>query len=207
MSTHGRTGVSKLFFGSTTERVLRETTVPVLVTPAGDPGPTTLEDLKRGIGGVLAPVDLSPFSRHQVAVAAGLAKASGAPLILLHVFEPVFSLPGQEGVMTRADADRRVAATQQLRALAEGLGETVKAEILLTEGNPAAEIATRAKQHGIDAIVMGLHAGSVLGPRMGSVTYRVLCQTHASVLALPPATGAVANQLFARARNDEAFPV
>ena len=33
ISTHGLTGVRKLFFGSTTERVLRETTRPVLVTP------------------------------------------------------------------------------------------------------------------------------------------------------------------------------
>src|SRR4249919_766542 len=31
MSTHGLTGIRKLFFGSTTERVLRETTRPVLV--------------------------------------------------------------------------------------------------------------------------------------------------------------------------------
>ena len=39
MSTHGLTGVRKLFFGSTAERVLRETTVPVLLTPAHDHGP------------------------------------------------------------------------------------------------------------------------------------------------------------------------
>src|SRR5687768_6070755 len=31
MSTHGRAGMAKMFFGSTTERVLRETRVPVLV--------------------------------------------------------------------------------------------------------------------------------------------------------------------------------
>ena len=37
MSTHGLTGMRKLFFGSTTERVLRETTIPVLATPpSGD---------------------------------------------------------------------------------------------------------------------------------------------------------------------------
>ena len=33
VSTHGLTGMRKLFFGSTTERVLRETTTPVLITP------------------------------------------------------------------------------------------------------------------------------------------------------------------------------
>ena len=39
MSSHGLTGVRKLFFGSTTERVLRRATVPVLVTRSGDRGP------------------------------------------------------------------------------------------------------------------------------------------------------------------------
>jgi nucleotide-binding universal stress UspA family protein len=39
MATHGLTGFRKMFFGSTTERVLREATVPVLLlTPATDTG-------------------------------------------------------------------------------------------------------------------------------------------------------------------------
>jgi nucleotide-binding universal stress UspA family protein len=87
MSTHGHTGVGKVLFGSTTERLLRETPVPVLVTPAGDPGPATLEDLARGFGGVLAPLDLTPFSHRQLAVAQGLARALGTTLTLLHVVE------------------------------------------------------------------------------------------------------------------------
>src|SRR5688500_16374792 len=33
MSSHGRSGAAKRFFGSTTEGVLRSTTTPVLVTP------------------------------------------------------------------------------------------------------------------------------------------------------------------------------
>ena len=42
MSTHGLTGVRKRFFGATTERVLRDTGTPVLVTPAVEPGPLYL---------------------------------------------------------------------------------------------------------------------------------------------------------------------
>ena len=33
---------------------------------------------------------------------------------------------------------------------------------------------------------MGLHASALAGPRMGSVTYRVLCLAPSLVLALPP---------------------
>ena len=35
-------------------------------------------------------------------------------------------------------------------------------------------------------IVMGLHGSPPLGPRMGSVTYRLLCLSQVLVLALPP---------------------
>ena len=66
ISTHGLTGIRKLFFGSTTERVLRETTRPVLVTPPADPGVVHVEDGKRLVRRILVPVDLSPASGHQV---------------------------------------------------------------------------------------------------------------------------------------------
>ena len=34
---------------------------------------------------------------------------------------------------------------------------------------------------------MGMHAPEGIGPRIGSITYRVLCEVSAVVLALPPA--------------------
>src|SRR5918993_262306 len=44
MGSQGSTGFRKAYFGSTTERVLRETSTAVLVTPAGDAGPRRTED-------------------------------------------------------------------------------------------------------------------------------------------------------------------
>ena len=86
ISTHGLTGIRKLFFGSTTERVLRETTQPVLITPV-DPGVVRVEDARRLIRRILVPVDLSPASLHQTQVARGLADALDLRLILAHVIE------------------------------------------------------------------------------------------------------------------------
>lgn len=37
MGTHGRSGFKRLFLGSTTERVMRRTDLPVLAVPAKDP--------------------------------------------------------------------------------------------------------------------------------------------------------------------------
>jgi nucleotide-binding universal stress UspA family protein len=203
MSTHGRTGIGKVFFGSTTERLLRETHVPVLVTPAGDPGPATLEDLTRGFGGVLAPIDLTPFSRRQVTIAQGLAQALETTLTLLHVIEPIMVVPERERFERLLHDDRKQRATQELSALAYDVGLDTQATRLVKDGDPAAEIVRTAAGGGMGVIVMGLHDTTALGPRMGSVTYRVLCQTERAVLALPPSAAAAGRKpaVFARASH------
>ena len=91
MGSHGLSGARKLFFGSTTERVLRETPLPVLVTPPVDPGPVHIEGARALLHRIVVPVDLSPSSVHQTRIASGLAEALTLPLILVHVIEPVKS--------------------------------------------------------------------------------------------------------------------
>ena len=186
ISTHGLTGVRKLFFGSTTERVLRETTQPVLVTPPSDPGPLRLDDIRSIVRRVLVPVDLTQASAYQVTVGTGLAGALTVPMILAHVVEPVRSrfasllhLPGLE-------ADRRAQAEDALQALVATLPPGTTAEALIAYGDPAEEIAKVARDRQAGIVVMGLHASPLLGPRMGSVTYRVLCLVSSLVLAVPP---------------------
>ena len=125
MGTHGMTGVRKMFFGSTTERVLRETGVPVLLTPAAQVGPLTLDDVKRAVRRVLAPVDLSPATAHQVQVAGGLAEALDAPLLLLSVIEPVhFPLPAHLAAERRC----RTPHAGRTASRASGLDDAVRRE-------------------------------------------------------------------------------
>lgn len=186
MSSHGLTGARRLFFGSTTERVLRETTVPALVTPPANPGPIHMEDAKRLLGRIVVPVDLSPASAYQTQVARGLADALDVPAVLLHVIEPVRShliarlnLPG-------LDADRRAVAEDGLNELVATMPPRLKSEALIAHGDPAEEIAKVVRDRHAGLVVIGLHGSPLLGPRMGSVTYRMLCLTPALVLALPP---------------------
>jgi nucleotide-binding universal stress UspA family protein len=186
MSSHGLTGVRKLFFGSTTERVLRETSLPVLVTPPVNPGPVHVEDAKALLRQVVAPVDLSPASRYQTQVAGGLADALNLPLVLVHVIEPVRSrrlarldLPGLESV-------RRATAEEGLDRLIAAIPPGVRREVLIAVGDPAEEASNVVRDRQAGLVVMGLHASPLLGPRMGSVTYRMLCLSPTLVLALPP---------------------
>ena len=60
-------------------------------------------------------------------------------------------------------------------------------------GDPAEEIAKISRDRHAGLIVMGLRAGDSPHGHMGSVTYRVLCVSHAAVLALPPAVNAIAH--------------
>jgi nucleotide-binding universal stress UspA family protein len=192
ISTHGLTGIRKLFFGSTTERVLRETTRPVLVTPALDPGPVRMEDAKRLIRRILVPVDLSPASRHQAQIASGLADALAVSLILVHVVEPLKSRLAAKLHLAGVEADRRAVAEDGLNALVATIPPRQHPEALVAYGDPAEELAKVARDRQVGLIVMGLHGSPVLGPRMGSVTYRMLCLAPSLVLALPPARMAAA---------------
>lgn len=185
MSSHGRSGVRKMFFGSTTERVLRETTVPVLVSPAGE-RVGSLSQFSQQIHRIIVPVDLTPTSLHQVKVAAGLASALSTPLIVAHVMEPVFVPATVRLVIPGSEATRRHEMEERLATMVQSVASTAQIETLVVTGDPSEEIVRLAETRDARVIVMGLHSSGLLGPRMGSVTYRVLCLTRSLVLALPP---------------------
>ena len=188
MSSHGLTGPRKLFFGSTTERVLRATTVPVLVTPPVNPGPVHIEDAAPMLGRIVVPVDLTPASDDQIRIAGGLAEALGLPIVLLHVIEPVRSRLFGRHNLRRLEADRRVAAEEHIDRLLSLIPPNIRprTEVQITCGDPAGEAAKVIHERHAGLVVMGLHGSPLLGPRMGSVTYRLLCQSPTLVLALPP---------------------
>jgi nucleotide-binding universal stress UspA family protein len=187
MSSRGDSGVRKMFFGSTAERVLRETTVPVLVTPPDGIGPAHLGDIPKLIHRILVPLDLSAASDGQARVAKAIAGALGVPIVLLHVVEPLRSSRPGLRTMPSISGERRSRAEEMLASVVEGLSPWQRVESLVAFGEPSEEIAKIAHDRDAGLIVMGLHASTIRGgPRMGSVTYRVLCLARVPVFALPP---------------------
>jgi nucleotide-binding universal stress UspA family protein len=186
MSSHGLTGARKLVFGSTTERVLRETAVPILVTPAADPGPVHIEDASGLLRQIVVPVDLSPASLHQTRVAGGLAEALSLPVVLVHVIEPTGNRIQAPLDVGGLDFNERPTPEEQLDELAAIIPRSVRRETLIVPGDPAVEAARVVRDRQAGLVVMGLHGSSLGGPRMGSVTYRMLCLSPTLVLALPP---------------------
>ncbi len=207
MGSHGLTGVRKLFFGSTTERVLRETNVPILIAPATDSGPKQLEEVRSLVQRILAPVDLTAATAQQVRVARGLAEALDVPLLLAHVVEPARLRPAVQRRLPNVDVERRARADQALGDLMATIPPALKAEGLVVYGDPAEEIGKIARDRRAGLIVIGLHASPLAGPRMGSVTYRVLCLAPATlVLALPPGEEAMPHRFDTAALDAATAP-
>ena len=192
MSSRGATGIRKLFLGSVTERVLRATTVPVLVTPPAEAGPATRDDIRKAVRRILVPVDLTiPGSIEQtVEGARQIGVILGAQILLVHVIEPVRAMVPGHTFAANVDNERRDQAEQRLQAFVETLPDDPRIEPLVVFGEPAEEVAKIATDRQAGHVVMGLHASAVPGARMGSVTYRVLSVTHGLVLALPPSSSA-----------------
>ncbi len=184
MGTHGRSGYRKMFFGSVTEQVLRRSPVPVLAVPASDQERVTFSDKgpRFSPGPILAPTDLSAQSLMNMQVARSLSVSFAAPLLLVHVIEPV-PIIGLRHESIEAHKRAVVAdAHERLRIFASGLdcGDQVRTH--LDVGSPAATIAAVAAERNASLIVMG--GGKSFGRRLGSVAYGVLCLVQAPVLAL-----------------------
>jgi|SRR5215204_6571278 len=197
MSTHGLTGARKLFFGSTTERVLRDTTVPVLATPGSGTAPRTVDDIRQAVGRILVPVDLSPASRPQALIAAHIARFLQVSQVVTHVVEPVRSPLAARLHLPSIELERRARAEDALIDLLGTLPPDVQSDALVGYGDPAEEISKIARDRRAGLMVIGLHASPMLGARMGSVTYRTLCLSSGLVLALPPEAHAAGAWAFA----------
>lgn len=191
MSSHGLTGFRRMFFGSTTERVLRETTTPMLIVPGADPGPRSIEDAVASLRRVLVPLMLPDPHPQQMAVTRALSVAVGAAALLLHVVEPLrAALPLTERHVGAVERERRAQAEAQLDAWA---ARVPRAESLIAYGEPSEEIVKVARDRRAGLIIIGLHSSPLSGPRVGTVTYRVLSAAGTPILVLPPAPAKARN--------------
>lgn len=112
---------------------------------------------------IVCPVDFSKGSERAVEQAALLAKATGAHVELLHVYQlPVLALP--DGVVTATpefvarltSKAQEALDVQRERLLTLG----VQASTRLLEGHPVERIVERAKQLEASMLVLGTHGRS-----------------------------------------------
>ena len=167
----------KLFFGSTSEAVLRATPAPVLVVPANSRRPTQNWPGDRIVGGV----EIDRDGRADVQAMAGVARVLGSTLTVAHVVRPVPGPPWLGHQLTDENRRRVAAASAALDKLSAKAG--AESRVLL--GDPAEELPALAIDVKAGLIVLKLRRGhGLFGKRQGSTTYRILCGSTTPVLAL-----------------------
>jgi nucleotide-binding universal stress UspA family protein len=187
MGAHGRTGANKLMIGSTTHRVLRQSTLPVLATP---PVKGRAARPPRNWPGrmAIAPIDFGPRDRADALAAAIAAKELGTQLELVHVVEPIADVPWLELDESRRNQQRERRAAARLTRLQDDLRDCVIG-VRVESGKPAEVIARIASSSHVGLVVMTRRRGQGLfGPRQGSISYAVLVKSNTPVLALPSDT-------------------
>jgi nucleotide-binding universal stress UspA family protein len=189
MGSQGHGGAARVFFGSTTQRVLRETVTPTLVVPAGagviakdGPAGPSLRLLH-----VIAAVDFSDTTAATVAAAARLAQRTGAVLTLAHAVPPAYALERWGTLLDEHHAQRVRKAGDELALLAREIrGQVAEVRVAALEGDPERTLAALADGQAGSLLVMGVRrGGGLLGPQPGSTAYRLLCLARTPALIVP----------------------
>lgn len=197
MVTHAREGMSRLVHGSVTDRVLQESSAPVLLLKHGEQ-PDRVFSIQ-GRPHLLVPLDGSELAESVMLRAVSLAGQMGAPMTLLRSLDlPDLTVAGtRQGGMTPADigvivpTERQHAMQylQQMQARVQAHG--IPTAVLVTEGSAAEDIAGQAKAleqagHAV-MIVMATHGRTGVGRWLyGSVAGAVLHLADVPLLVVRP---------------------
>ena len=181
IGTQGQTGAARLFFGSTTQRVLRETVTPTLVVP-----PAASAIVREDASGPAA-LDFSDTTAATTKAAASLAARTGARLTLAHVVPEARGLDRWAALVDQHQAQRTARAGHELTLLArEVQAQMPDVRTVALQGEPERVLASLAAEQPHSLLVMGVRRGAgLLSPQPGSTAYKVLCLARSPVLVVP----------------------
>lgn len=180
LGTHGRRGAARLFLGSVTERILRESPVPVVTVRPGVMPPATAP-AKRSI---VVPVDFQALSRVGIEKAKELAGPLEAEVVLVHSFHPpVFGYPdAPEEIGLKIYHEVAAAAGKALDSLSRDSGGL---RSVLRNGEPAAAIIDVIDELRPVLVVIGTHGRRGFARFfLGSIAERVVRESPAPVLVV-----------------------
>lgn len=176
----GESPLRRYLIGSTASHLLRKSRCPVLVVKRA---------AKQAYRRALVPVDFSPGSESALRLVDELAPH--AQLVLLHSFhvpfEGMLNYAGvSQDVIHRYRTDAKDKAQRELLALAQRVGLAPDRFVPLVEhGDAVAHILEREAHAQADLVVMGKHGTHVTEELLlGSVTQRVLAESHSDVLVV-----------------------
>jgi nucleotide-binding universal stress UspA family protein len=188
ISTHGRSGLSRLSLGSVTDSLIRHTTIPVLVVK---PSTSYLNpQVSRAFKRIVVPLDGSALAEQVLPRVVALAKLEEAEITLLNVLVP-HSYSQKEIVDPNLpwwDKDISTAQAYLFR-IAGNLrrsGVTVTTDIVISE-NVAGAIGDFASRETADLIAIATHGRSGVARLLrGSVADAIMHSGRMSMLVFKP---------------------
>jgi len=180
MSTHGRSGLNLLMFGSVAEKVLQASPVPLLLTRISEEA-VTQNPQAHDFSRIVVPLDGSIFAEQALDHAKKLARSFNSTLVLVMAISEhnaITDAPARAGksVMWGEDVQTVSPYSVYLEQTARRLRLEGLSVITQTEyGAPADAILRATNGSTKDLIVMALHGrGGLQRLWLGSVALRVL---------------------------------
>ena len=191
ITTHGHTGVSRMWLGSVADALIRLTHLPLLVIhPAkGEHVPADVVGFRH----IMVALDGSELSTRILRPAAALAEASGAVVTLVHVVGSAAGLgTGAPPLLPGATGKASERAREYLESQAAGLRErglTVHVHVEAHE-SPGRALAAIADKLEANAIALATHGyGGLKRALLGSVADKVLRSSSLPLLVQRPDGG------------------
>ena len=191
VATHGRSGFKHRTLGSTTEKIIRHATCPVLVVREATRRPIKMAAEGIVLQRILVPVDFSDCAKEGARYASVFATGVGANLLLLHVV----SLPDYKKVGGIAARTYRpellentvLEAEDKLEALVNFLPlVNISAETEVDVGVPVDKLTAASARPEIDMVITSTHGDSGLRRALlGSVAEQLARQANCAVLIVP----------------------
>lgn len=181
VGTVGESKLKHILFGRTSNKLVRQTTVPVLAVPPGES--------PHSLASILVAIDFSECSEHALETAASWAKKTGASLNVVHAIDINQQISGLGHVLgdigTRLEGivdDRTDALETMIKN--KGLTEYVK-NLHVTGSRPDDAIHEQGEAVDADLIVLGTHGRKGLSRWfLGSTAEGVLRSAKRPVLVV-----------------------
>jgi nucleotide-binding universal stress UspA family protein len=191
VSTHGRTGLKRLFLGSVTERLLRTIGCPLLVvTPPEKTGVAEKQFKGFGFKQVMVGCDFSADSDRAVQFGFSLAQEFEAVIHLVHVVEPFIYRDAMLPDATKTEAINEVTTDcrQRLKNMVPaGAHNWCTVKMACEAGKPFQALKAYAEANQVDLIVLGVRGHSLVETMLlGSTTDRVIRGVNCPVLSVCP---------------------
>ncbi len=187
LASHGHSGFDALVFGSTSEKLIRLSPVPVLVIKHPEYEFVQQGSVDIHLSKVLCPIDFSDFSKRVLPLAVTICRKYNATLILAHVVEPHIEVTPFLPELSMSQVESQESTVHaHLEKVANGI-EDCDVERVVLEGSVHRELIGLIDAEGIGLVIMATHGrGGIAHAVFGSTAEKMIRSAPCPVLTLRP---------------------